>query len=575
MRLMKIFKNYFKRFFIFSFILLGLFVIRSNNSFADTFYKNEINVRINKDGSADIESIMDFQASKGTEYYIPIGNLGTSKIENFRVSEIKDGEEIPYESLEYWNTKLSREQKAGKSGVLKTSSGYELCFGFGEYQRKTFVLRYKVTNFIKLLNDSDMIFWKFVNDNLSAAPKEVKVTISKEEGKFDNTNSKIWAFGNKGKIEFIDGSIVFNSLTGLSSSNYVTVLVQLNKGEFTSGEIINKDFSYYQDKAFKGSSYVKKSSSNKNNQKLYKIAVKAIVFLVIGLFGTAAAATSSKKLKGGYKKGDFKGEYYRDIPEKEWWQLSHILKCAGFDGAESIIRAYFLKWIQGKVLIPMTEEKGFIFKKEVLSLKINNKIDYDFETTVERKLYTMVVKAARDDEILQENEFTAYLKKENNQNSFKSLQESMKQDSLSYARKYDLLEMNEKGKWTYKYNEKGKKFTEHLIKYYNYLKDFSLLSEREVSEIKVWKDLLIYATLFDVADEVEKQLKKLSPEFLEKYDVDVNSLHTAMLYSHVFSNNFLDAYSKSVQKSSGGGGGFTSIGGGGGSFGGGSGGGTR
>ena len=138
-----------------------------------------------------------------------------------------------------------------------------------------------------------------------------------------------------------------------------------------------------------------------------------------------------------------------------------------------------------------------------------------------------------------------------------------------------MLEMNEKGKWTYKYNEKGKKFTEHLIKYYNYLKDFSLLSEREVSEIKVWKDLLIYATLFDVADEVEKQLKKLSPEFLEKYDVDIYSLHTAMLYSHVFSNNFLDAYSKSVQKSSGGGGGFTSIGGGGGSFGGGSGGGTR
>lgn len=572
---MKIFKNFFKRFFIFSFILLGLFVIQSNNSFADTFYKNEIKVRINKDGSADIESIMDFQASKGTEYYIPIGNLGTSKIENFRVSEIKDGEEIPYESLEYWNTKLSREQKAGKSGVLKTSSGYELCFGFGEYQRKTFVLRYKVTNFIKLLNDSDMIFWKFVNDNLSAAPKEVKVTISKEEGKFDNTNSKIWAFGNKGKIEFIDGSIVFNSLTGLSSSNYVTVLVQLNKGEFTSGEIINKDFSYYQDMAFKGSSYIKKSSSNKNKQKLYGIAVKAIVFLLIGIFGTATAVTSSKKLKDGYKKGDFKGEYYRNIPEKEWWRLSFILKCAGFDGAESIIRAYFLKWIQAKLLIPMTEEKGFIFKKEILSLKINNKLEYDFETTTERKLFTMVVKAARDDEILQENEFSNYLKKTSNQTSFKSLQETLKQDSLSYAREHNLLNTSDRGKWTYRYNENGKKFTENLIKYYNYLKDFSLLSEREISEIKVWKDLLIYATLYDVADEVEKQLKKLSPEFLENYDVDIYSLHTAMIYSHVFSNNFLDAYSKSVQSSSGGGGGFTSIGGGGGSFSGGSGGGTR
>lgn len=567
---MKNFRNFVKKFFVFSFILISILAIPLSNAFADDFYENKINVKINKDGSADIESIMDFKPTKGTEYYIPIENLGKSEIKDFKVSEILNGKEIQYESLSYWNTKASRAQKAKKSGIVKTKKGVELCFGFGEYERKTFVLRYKVTNFVKLLNDSDMIFWKFVNDSLSAPPQKVSVIISKEDGKFDNTNSKIWAFGNKGKIEFIDGKIVFKTLEGLRSSNYVTILTQLNKGEIISGEKINKDFSYYKDMAFNGSQYKKTTKQSAFSfKKLYRLLyILAIIPLLRGSF-------KSERIKGGYKKGDLKGEYYRDIPEKEWWQLSHILKCAGFDGAESIIRAYFLKWIQGKVLIPMTEEKGFIFKKEVLSLKINNKIEYDFETTVERKLFSMVEKAARDDEILQENEFTSYLKKENNQSAFKSLQESMKQDSLSYARKYDLLEMNEKGRWTYKYNEKGKKFTEHLIKYYNYLKDFSLLSEREVSEIKVWKDLLIYATLFDVAEEVQKQLKKLSPEFLEKYDVDVNSLHTAMLYSHVFSNNFLDAYSTAVASSSSGGGGFSSRGGGRGSFGGGSGGGTR
>lgn len=567
---MKNFINFVKKFFVFSFILISILAIPFSNAFADDFYENKINVKINKDGSADIESIMDFKPTKGTEYYIPIENLGKSEIKDFKVSEILNGKEIQYESLSYWNTKASRAQKAKKSGIVKTKKGVEICFGFGEYERKTFVLRYKVTNFVKLLNDSDMIFWKFVNDSLSAPPQKVSVIISKEDGKFDNTNSKIWAFGNKGKIEFIDGKIVFKTLEGLRSSNYVTILTQLNKGEIISGEKINKDFSYYKDMAFNGSQYKKTTKQSAFSfKKLYRLLyILAIIPLLRGSF-------KSERIKGGYKKGDLKGEYYRDIPEKEWWQLSHILKCAGFDGAESIIRAYFLKWIQGKVLIPMTEEKGFIFKKEVLSLKINNKIEYDFETTVERKLFSMVEKAARDDEILQENEFTSYLKKENNQSAFKSLQESMKQDSLSYARKYDLLEMNEKGRWTYKYNEKGKKFTEHLIKYYNYLKDFSLLSEREVSEIKVWKDLLIYATLFDVAEEVQKQLKKLSPEFLEKYDVDVNSLHTAMLYSHVFSNNFLDAYSTAVASSSSGGGGFSSRSGGRGSFGGGSGGGTR
>ena len=87
---MKNFRNVIKRLFIFSFILLGFFIVLSNNSFADTFYKNEIKVKINKDGSADIESIMDFQPTNGTEYYIPIENLGKSEILNFKVSEIQN-----------------------------------------------------------------------------------------------------------------------------------------------------------------------------------------------------------------------------------------------------------------------------------------------------------------------------------------------------------------------------------------------------------------------------------------------------------------------------------------------------
>ena len=565
---MKNLRNLAKRIFVFSSVLLSLFVIPFNNSFADTFYKNTINVRINKDGSADIESIMDFEPSKGTEYFVPVNNLGKSEIVNFKVSEIKNGKEVPYESLESWNTKKTREEKAKKSGVVKTDKGYELCFGFGEYQRRTFILRYRVTNFIKLLKDSDMIYWQFVNKGLSAAPGEVKLTITKGEGSFDNTNSKIWAFGNKGTIEFSDGKIVFNSLTGLTSSNYVTVLVQLNKGDITSGETIDKDFSYYKDLAFKGSDYTKKADKKSSN-KIFYVAGGIIVAIVVlvKIFG--------KKKSNGYQKGDFKGEYYRDIPEKEWWKLSDILEDIGFDGQESIIRAYFLKWIQEKILIPVTEEKGFIFKKDTLALKIKSGFNNDFEEKVERKLFAMFAGAAGADGILQENEFSDYLEDTDNQEEFESIEEDLEELSNEYASKNDLFEKSSKGKYSHTYSEKGKEFTAKLVKNYNYLKDFSLLSEREISEIKVWKNLLIYATLYDVADEVEKQLKKLSPEFLRNIDMDVESLHTAVIYSNAFSNDFVDAYSRSVEEASDGGGGFTSIGGGDDSFGGGDGGGTR
>ena len=565
---MKNLRNLARRIFVFSAVLLSLFVIPFNNSFADTFYKNTINVRINKDGSADIESIMDFEPSKGTEYFVPVNNLGKSEIVNFKVSEIKNGKEVPYESLESWNTKKTREEKAKKSGVVKTDKGYELCFGFGEYQRKTFILRYRVTNFIKLLKDSDMIYWQFVNKGLSAAPGEVKLTITKGEGSFDNTNSKIWAFGNKGTIEFSDGKIVFNSLTGLTSSNYVTVLVQLNKGDITSGETIDKDFSYYKDLAFKGSDYTKKADKKSSN-KIFYVAGGIIVAIVVlvKIFG--------KKKSNGYQKGDFKGEYYRDIPEKEWWKLSDILEDIGFDGQESIIRAYFLKWIQEKILIPVTEEKGLIFKKDTLALKIKSGFNNDFEEKVERKLFAMFAGAAGADGILQENEFSDYLEDTDNQEEFESIEEDLEELSNEYASKNDLFEKSSKGKYSHTYSEKGKEFTAKLVKNYNYLKDFSLLSEREISEIKVWKNLLIYATLYDVADEVEKQLKKLSPEFLRNIDMDVESLHTAVIYSNAFSNDFVDAYSRSVEEASDGGGGFTSIGGGDDSFGGGDDGGTR
>ncbi len=568
---MKNLRNVAKRIFVFSLVLFGLIVIPFKDSFADTFYKNAINVRINKDGSADIESIMDFQPTKGTEYYIPLNNLGKSDIVNFKVSEFVDGQEVLYESVESWDTKLSREEKAKKSGIVKTEKGYELCFGFGEYQRKTFILRYRVTDFIKLLKDSDMIYWQFVNKGLSAAPGEVKLTIFKEDGKFDDTNSKIWAFGNKGKIEFLDGKIVFESLTGLTSSNYVTVLVKLNKGDFTAGETIDKDFSYYQDLAFKGSDYKKKSenSNEKSSNKFFYIIIGIVVALIVlfKVFG--------KKKNRGYGMGDLKGEYYRDIPEKEWWKLSYLLDNAGFDGQDSIIRAFFLKWIQEKILIPVTEEKGLIFKKDVLALKINRGFANNFESKVERKLFAMFEEAAGVDGILQQNEFSKYLEDTDHQEEYESLEDDLEELSFEYARQNDLFEKNDKGKYSQSYNEKGTEFSGKLVKYYNYLNDFSLLSEREISEIKVWKYLLIYATLYDVADVVEKQLKQLSPELLRNAGVDLDTLHAAVIYSDVFSTDFADAYASSVEKASDGGGGFTSTGGGDDSFGGGDGGGTR
>lgn len=541
-------------------------------TFAETFHKYDIDVVLRKDGTAKFTSIIDLTSTKGTEYYIPIENLGKSKISNFTVKEIVDDKNtIPYTFIPNWNIKASIEEKANKNGIIKTNNGYELSFGIGNYSRKKFLLEYEVTDFAKILNDSDMLFWRFVNDKMTTPPEQVSIKISLEENSLNQENSKIWGFGTKGEVVFQNGSIKFKNFEHLKNSNYVTILAKIDKGFFKGGEKIDKNFEDYKNIAFKGSSYTEKNLFDKIIAFIFRYK-----FLIAGfLFVLIAKIFGSTKYSGGYKKGQLKDEYNRDIPEKEWWKLANILESCNFEGTNSVIRAFFLKWIQDGRLLPITEESGFLFKKEVTSLKIIDRT-YFFDTDFERDLFNMLDSASGEDGVLQKNEFSKYLSLNSNANEFKKITDSIESESDFYIMDKNFLDFKSRNK---KYNEQGKEFTSKLIKYYNYLKDFTLLDEREIAEIKVWKELLIYATLFGVANVVESRLEKLSPEVLEQVETNMgynyNTMRYMMIYSNSFSNSIIDSYNREVSKGASGSGGFTSIGGGGGSFGGGSGGGSR
>lgn len=108
---MKIFKNLFCKIFVFIFIFVFAFGVGISKNYADTFHSQNTKVVVKEDGSADFETIMDFTSTKGTEYYIPISNLGKSQILNYRVSQILSGKEVFYEHKENWNTKASIEEK--------------------------------------------------------------------------------------------------------------------------------------------------------------------------------------------------------------------------------------------------------------------------------------------------------------------------------------------------------------------------------------------------------------------------------------------------------------------------------
>ena len=110
-----------------------------------------------------------------------------------------------------------------------------------------------------------------------------------------------------------------------------------------------------------------------------------------------------------------------------------------------------------------------------------------------------------------------------------------------------------------------------------YLLEFSSMGTKEVMEVKLWDEYLMFAYLFGIADKVAKQLKDMYPEILEQTDMNGNVMFDYdmfMFVNHISMRSVSAASSAraAAESYSSGGGGFSSGGGGGGSFGGGGGG---
>ena len=111
---------------------------------------------------------------------------------------------------------------------------------------------------------------------------------------------------------------------------------------------------------------------------------------------------------------------------------------------------------------------------------------------------------------------------------------------------------------------------EHIIGLKKFLEEMSSIDEKEVIEVKLWEEYLIFASILGIADKVQEQLGRLCPTFNEESQFD--TMYTIYLVNS-FSRNSMYA-SQQASRSSGEGG-SSSFGGGGGGFSGGGGGGVR
>lgn len=92
-----------------------------------------------------------------------------------------------------------------------------------------------------------------------------------------------------------------------------------------------------------------------------------------------------------------------------------------------------------------------------------------------------------------------------------------------------------------KRTEKGKQEYSKWLAHKRFLKDFSMLDERELPEIELWEKYLVTATILGCADKVQSKMKM----YINNYDTSTNY----PLISSVISNDFIKNIDRSIDRS--------------------------
>jgi len=527
----------------------------------------DIRVVLQKDGSARITQVWDVNVNSGTEWYVPISNLGKMSITDFSVSE--NGLTF-YNEGRHWDVDRSLSEKAGRCGIVDKRDGVELCWGQGSLGDHVWTAEFTAHGLVQSFSDADGFNFQFVNPGYTAAPQHVKVSIVNATGgplwTYDNT--RVWGFGSYGDINVTDGRIVYESLEPYSYNSSCIALVRFEKGLFEPTVSRDMSFDKLKEKAMEGSSY-----GEKDKEETFMKWLFGILFgggLLAALRAVVLQALGYKYKKSMYGKTKIT-EWFREAPMDgnlfaSSYVLDHGWRFSGPASSKNLIGAFFLRWIlDGTVKVQQDTKNAkrvnLVFNPEAV-----------FANDTESALYRMALEASGGNMLLETGEFEKW--SEQHYKQVMAWPERAKSAGKSYLTGKGWLKGSD--------GTKGDGTAEacRVVEFKNFLEDFTLSKERGATEVGLWKDYLVYAQLFGIADKVAQQFQRLYPkefqEVAETVGMDPNVLTRTIRVNNNMSTSAMNrAYSKYSAGSFKGTGGHTSFGGGGGFSGGGFGGGSR
>ena len=522
----------------------------------------DIKVVLSRNGDARItETRLMSIDSEGTECYIGLANMGESEVKDL---EVRDESGARFLNVD-WDIHQDRAWKTMKCGIVRTKSGYEICWGLGESGERTYVTTYTMTGLVRGYPDANAMRHVFLDEGVNPKPDHAKVTIMGEDSTmvFDADSCNVWGFRFNGEVWFESGMVMAETTEGpMSSEAGLYVMAQFPLSMFEPHVMESVTFEEKKGEAFEGSDYTDNGDEEvdwDDPMTLFGFIYVLVIFVspVVGgiwfvVYKWRARRRVNKDLM-----------WYRDIPLKgDLQEANNILNAYKWCGADynNLLSACILKLIDlGAIAIEThPNSKG----KLEPNFTIYRLPDADKQPVLLRKIHNIFERAAGGDKVLEPQELKQFMKSTFNSKITDSFIDTL--HSQTSIRKYKNRELE----------------VREVLGLKKFLKEFTLLDERGVDEVKLWKDYMVYATLFGIADQVIRDMKKVNPAYFDMDKVAAqmaNDITLPTIYSVMHRSTARAATNKAARESRAhGGGGHSSWGGGGGGFsGGGGGGGVR
>ena len=559
--------------FIFAFIVFSI----GKYTHANTIRKVSMDIAVDDEGTATVTEVWNCTTNQGTEVYHPYYNLGNSEITMLSVT---DGT-TQYTKVNSWNTSGTLESKANKFGINKISNGVELCWGMNSYGTHTYTVKYQITNFVSELTDAQMIYWTLIPYDFSNSIEDVYIKIHTNFNISDTTD--VWGYGDYGAPAYVyNGYIEMQSNGRLQTSEYMTILVKFPLGTFNTTNKLNHDFEYYYEMAEEGAEkYINNSQSGSNNGIGGTLIFFICLFINIAVWGVIGIVVLGALLSRDTFNFGTEGKaiskdvpYFRDIPcNKDLFRAYHIGYQYGIiKNKTDVLGSIILKWLKDSLIRVEKRETGKLMKKEETVVILNETNPELITDKYEKDLFDMLLKASGDG-ILENKEFEKWCKNSYSKvlSWFDKIIDREKQELINEGTimeeevtKFKIFKSKR-----YTATPRLKEEAEQLAGLKKYLKEYTLIKDREAIEVHLFEEYLIYAQMMGIAKEVAKQFKDLYPNIIEQsnYGSYDNIIFVHMCATHGVSQ--ASAAQARAQSYSAGGGGFSSGGGGVGSFGGG------